>query len=64
MTRPAEMIERKRNGGTHDPAELMDADHGAAESELASLAAAGRVTREPLGQDALWRLAAAHPAAA
>ena len=24
MTRPAEMIERKRNGGTHDPAELME----------------------------------------
>ena len=46
------------------PSELVDADHGAAESELASLAAAGRVTREPLGQDAFWRPATARAAAA
>ena len=46
------------------PSELVDADPGAAESELATLAAAGRVAREPLGQDAFWRLAAAGAAAA
>jgi protein-disulfide isomerase-like protein with CxxC motif len=46
------------------PSELVDADREAAESELASLAAAGRVTREPLGQDAFWRVAAAGAAAA
>jgi hypothetical protein len=37
--------------------DLVDADHAAAEEELLSLAARGEVEREPLGQDAVWRLA-------
>jgi protein-disulfide isomerase-like protein with CxxC motif len=46
------------------PSDLADADHAAAAAELASLAAAGRVTRRPLGQDAVWRRAEASAAAA
>jgi protein-disulfide isomerase-like protein with CxxC motif len=39
------------------PTDLADPDRDAAEAELFALAAAGRATREPLGQDALWRAA-------
>ena len=39
------------------PSDLVDADRGAAEEELLSFAARGEVEREPVGQDALWRLA-------
>jgi protein-disulfide isomerase-like protein with CxxC motif len=37
------------------PDDLVDADHAAAEEALLALAAAGEATREPLGQDAVWR---------
>jgi protein-disulfide isomerase-like protein with CxxC motif len=43
------------------PNDLVDADRAAAEEELFALAAEGRATREPLGQDAIWR--AARPSA-
>jgi protein-disulfide isomerase-like protein with CxxC motif len=46
------------------PSELVDADLGAAEEQLRSLAAAGRVKRRPLGEDAVWGLAEAGAAAA
>jgi protein-disulfide isomerase-like protein with CxxC motif len=38
------------------PTDLEDADRSAAEAELFALAAEGGATREPLGQDALWRV--------
>jgi protein-disulfide isomerase-like protein with CxxC motif len=44
------------------PSDLVDADRAAAEEQLLALAAAGEVTREPLGQDAVWRAPAAVPA--
>ena len=37
------------------PSDLVDADPQAAENQLLSLAAAGEVTREAAGQDAVWR---------
>jgi protein-disulfide isomerase-like protein with CxxC motif len=40
------------------PSDLVDADRGAAEEELLSLAGRGEVEREPAGQDAVWRVAA------
>ena len=40
------------------PSDLVDADTHAAEAELLELAAAHKIVREPLGQDAVWRLAA------
>jgi protein-disulfide isomerase-like protein with CxxC motif len=45
------------------PSDLVDADLPAAEDELARLAAEGAIDRRPAGQDALWREAAASPAA-
>jgi hypothetical protein len=44
------------------PSDLVDADRVAAEEALLGLVAAGEATREPLGQDALWRVPAAVPA--
>ena len=41
------------------PDDLVDADRAAAEAELLALVAAGQATREPVGQDAIWRAAAA-----
>jgi len=41
------------------PDDLVDADRAAAEAELLVLVAAGQATREPVGQDAIWRAAAA-----
>ena len=41
------------------PDDLVDADRAAAETELLALVAAGQATREPMGQDAIWRAAAA-----
>jgi protein-disulfide isomerase-like protein with CxxC motif len=40
------------------PDDLVDADRAAAEEELFALVGAGRATREPLGQDAMWCAAA------
>jgi protein-disulfide isomerase-like protein with CxxC motif len=40
------------------PSDLVDADIHAAEAELLELAGDGTVGREPLGQDAIWRVAA------
>jgi protein-disulfide isomerase-like protein with CxxC motif len=37
------------------PSDLVDADFDAATAELAELAAAGAVVREPAGADAVWR---------
>lgn len=45
------------------PSDLVDADLPAAQDELARLAAEGAIDRRPAGQDALWREAAASPAA-
>jgi len=39
------------------PNDLVDADRAAAEAELLALVAAGEATREPVGQDAIWRVA-------
>jgi protein-disulfide isomerase-like protein with CxxC motif len=39
------------------PSDLVDADPQAAEEQLVSLVAAGTATRQPVGQDAVWRLA-------
>jgi protein-disulfide isomerase-like protein with CxxC motif len=39
------------------PNELVDADRDSAEAQLFALAADGAATREPLGQDAIWRAA-------
>ena len=44
------------------PSDLVDADHAATAAALAELVAAGSVTREPTGADALWRAAVAVPA--
>ncbi len=41
------------------PSDLVDADLDATTAELAELAAAGAVVREPAGTDAVWRAAAA-----
>ena len=41
------------------PSDLVDADADAATAELAELEASGAVTREPRGNDAVWRAAAA-----
>jgi 2-hydroxychromene-2-carboxylate isomerase len=41
------------------PSDLVDADLEAAAAELAELEAAGSVTREPAGRDAIWRAAEA-----
>ncbi len=40
------------------PSDLVDADLGATEGQLAALAGEGRVAGQPAGGDALWRLAA------
>jgi protein-disulfide isomerase-like protein with CxxC motif len=40
------------------PDDLVDADPAAAEEELLALVAAGEATREPVGQDAIWRATA------
>lgn len=45
------------------PSDLVDADLPAAQDELARLAAESAIDRRPAGQDALWREAAASPAA-
>ena len=37
------------------PSDLVDADLEATTAELAELAAAGAVVREPAGTDAVWR---------
>ncbi len=39
------------------PSDLVDADPEATAAELAELESAGTVTREPAGQDAIWRTA-------
>ena len=39
------------------PSDLADADLEATTAELAELAAAGAVVREPAGADAVWRAA-------
>ena len=39
------------------PSDLVDADIHGAEAELLELAGDGTVVREPLGQDAIWRVA-------
>jgi hypothetical protein len=41
------------------PSDLEDADLEATLAELAGLSASGAVTREPAGQDAIWRVAEA-----
>ena len=46
------------------PSDLLDAELGAAADELTDLASVGHITREPAGNDALWRLARAGAAAA
>jgi len=43
------------------PSDLADADFNATTAELAELAAAGEVEREPAGTDAVWRATAAAP---
>jgi protein-disulfide isomerase-like protein with CxxC motif len=43
------------------PTDLVDADQPAVEDELLALAAAGRIVRDPVGNDAFWRLAGATP---
>jgi predicted DsbA family dithiol-disulfide isomerase len=43
------------------PSDLADADPEATSAELAELAAAGRISREPAGNDAVWRAAEAAP---
>lgn len=40
------------------PSDLVDADTDATETQLLDLAGAGEATRQPIGQDAIWRLAA------
>jgi hypothetical protein len=44
------------------PSDLVDANRDAAEEELFALAAAGEATRQPMGQDAVWRVPAVVPA--
>ena len=44
------------------PSDLVDADHEQTAAGLAELEAAGSVTREPTGADAVWRAAVAVPA--
>ena len=44
------------------PSDLVDADHEETAAGLAELEAAGSVTREPTGADAVWRAAVAVPA--
>jgi hypothetical protein len=39
------------------PSDLVDADIEATAAELVPLESAGTVTREPAGQDAIWRVA-------
>ncbi len=46
------------------PSDLVDADFEATTAELAELAAAGTVVREPVGTDAVWRAAEAAPGGA
>ena len=46
------------------PSDLVDADFEATTAELAELAAARAVVREPAGTDAVWRAAEAAPATA
>jgi predicted DsbA family dithiol-disulfide isomerase len=45
------------------PTDLVDADFDATTAELAELAAAGAVVREPAGADAVWRAATGVPGA-
>ena len=44
--------------GVLRPSDLVDADTDGVEDELLSLVARGEVTREPLAQDAIWRVPA------
>ena len=44
------------------PSDLADADREATAAQLAELEAAGTVAKEPAGEDAIWRVAAAVPA--
>ena len=44
------------------PSDLADADLEATAAQLAELEAAGTVAKEPAGEDAIWRVAAAVPA--
>ena len=44
------------------PSDLADADREATAAQLGELEAAGTVAKEPAGEDAIWRVAAAVPA--